>query len=322
MKKDTKPFFSIIIPTYNRAGLIGTAIESVINQKFKSWELIIVDDGSTDNTKGVVRSYKNENISYYYQENAEKSIARNNGFGHSDGQYICFLDSDDWYLDNHLEVLHDAIEKSGFLKAFFYAGMYSSMNGQLQIRPLPAYVLENQVEHVLFNTIYPSSVCIHRDILKEIPFDPNVFLAEDAASWARIATKYPIRQVNDYTVVLRIHDQAQTHQFAKKFVLADVEYKLNSFRRILFEKEIYKYLGRKTVRRYISRYYYWYFYECVDRGDIPYMIYFYFKFLRSQPSNLLKLKSYKALTDFFAACGHKIIPQKSRVVAGTETGGK
>ena len=75
------PFFSIIIPTYNRAHLISMAIDSVIAQTFENWELIIVDDGSTDNTKELVDNYCSidKRIRYIYQENAERSAARNNG---------------------------------------------------------------------------------------------------------------------------------------------------------------------------------------------------------------------------------------------------
>jgi len=99
-----KPFFSIIVPTYNRAHLISKAIESVIAQSFVNWELIIVDDGSTDKTMDLIASYqeKDTRIRYIYQENAERSAARNNGIDHAKGEYICFLDSDDYYLKKNL----------------------------------------------------------------------------------------------------------------------------------------------------------------------------------------------------------------------------
>ncbi len=103
------PFFSIIIPTYNRAYCIGNAIQSVVDQIFTDWELIIIDDGSTDNTKSVVESFNDERINYYWQENQERSAARNNGIKMSKGEWICFQDSDDEYLNNHLMILHEGI---------------------------------------------------------------------------------------------------------------------------------------------------------------------------------------------------------------------
>ena len=96
------PFFSIILPTYNRAHMIGKAIESVLAQTYTNWELLIIDDGSTDNTKQVIETYTDNRIRYLYQQNAERSAARNNGIAHAQGQYICFIDSDDYYFANHL----------------------------------------------------------------------------------------------------------------------------------------------------------------------------------------------------------------------------
>src|SRR5688572_11938068 len=113
------PFFSVILPTYNRAHLISKAIESMLAQSYQSWELIIVDDGSTDNTKEVISGFSDARINYIYQKNSERSAARNNGIAHSRGRYICFLDSDDYFMTNHLENMHKAIEASGFAKAVF-----------------------------------------------------------------------------------------------------------------------------------------------------------------------------------------------------------
>src|SRR5687767_3103747 len=96
------PFFSIIVPTHNRASLIHTPIESVLRQTFSDWELIMVDDGSTDNTKQVIASYTDPRIRYIHQQDLERSAARNNGIAQAKGQYICFLDDDDYYFPEHL----------------------------------------------------------------------------------------------------------------------------------------------------------------------------------------------------------------------------
>ena len=95
-------FFSIILPTYNRSKTIDKTIESVINQTYKHWELIIIDDGSTDNTKEIITNYKtnDKRIKYLYQQNKERSAARNNGIVNANGDYICFIDSDDYFMKN------------------------------------------------------------------------------------------------------------------------------------------------------------------------------------------------------------------------------
>ena len=93
----TSPFFSVVIPTYNRATLITKAIDSVLLQSFPDWELIIVDDGSSDNTKEVISNYNDSRIQYHYKENNERSAARNRGIELCKGLYVWwFLKSIIW----------------------------------------------------------------------------------------------------------------------------------------------------------------------------------------------------------------------------------
>jgi len=90
------PFFSIIIPTFNRAHVIKRAIDSVLNQAFQDFELIVVDDGSTDGTRELLENTYGTKLRYVYQQNAGVCTARNTGAGLADGKYLIFLDSDDW----------------------------------------------------------------------------------------------------------------------------------------------------------------------------------------------------------------------------------
>lgn len=97
---------SIVIPAYNAEKYLAETIDSVINQTYTNWELIIVDDGSTDNTKGIIETYRSKDlpIKYIFQENSGVSIARNNGMNHASGKYIALLDADDVWLKNNLEL--------------------------------------------------------------------------------------------------------------------------------------------------------------------------------------------------------------------------
>ncbi|MGY5850391.1 glycosyltransferase family 2 protein [Salegentibacter sp. F14] len=90
-----KPLISIIIPTYNRADLLGETLASVLKQTYQNWECIIVDDGSEDDTKALVHSYKDNRIKYFYKKHEERSQARNLGLSKANGDLIQFLDSDD-----------------------------------------------------------------------------------------------------------------------------------------------------------------------------------------------------------------------------------
>ena len=113
MTCNLQPFFSVVVPAYNRARFLPSLISSVISQTFESFELIIVDDGSTDHTRDIVSEYLSSDprIIYRYQINSERGVARNHGIAHARGQWISFLDSDDLYLPDHLRTLYDYISR-------------------------------------------------------------------------------------------------------------------------------------------------------------------------------------------------------------------
>jgi hypothetical protein len=104
------PQISVIIPTYNRADMLGDAIASVLAQTYADWELIVVDDGSIDDTEAVVARYSDPRIRYIYQENRKLPGARNTGIRASTGEYVAFLDSDDLFLPEKLSVQAAAME--------------------------------------------------------------------------------------------------------------------------------------------------------------------------------------------------------------------
>ena len=139
---EEKVFFSIIIPTYNRSGVLSIAIESIIVQRYEDWELIIVDDGSTDDTKKIVQEFleKDSRIKYIFQENQERSAARNNGIKHADGDWVCFLDSDDVYLTNHLETLRQNILVNN---EFFFFSTLENLNLQLLLKMILTLFLKS-----------------------------------------------------------------------------------------------------------------------------------------------------------------------------------
>jgi glycosyltransferase involved in cell wall biosynthesis len=101
---------SIIMPTYNRAYILPTSVKSVLNQTYPNWELLVIDDGSTDNTKGIVESFGDSRIRYTYQENQRQAAARNRGLEVAEGKWITFLDSDDEFFPPFLERALQALE--------------------------------------------------------------------------------------------------------------------------------------------------------------------------------------------------------------------
>ena len=102
---------SVIMPTYNSAGFIHSAIESVLNQTLRDWELLVVNDGSSDNTEEIVKSFKDPRILYFYQENRGVGAARNIGLKNMTGEFFCFLDADDRLPSKSIEARYSFLKQ-------------------------------------------------------------------------------------------------------------------------------------------------------------------------------------------------------------------
>ncbi len=173
------PFFSIIIPAYNRAPFLEDLLVSIGKQEYKSWEVIVVDDGSKDNTRDVMTrlSANDARIRYIYQDNAERGAARNNGIRNAKGGYVVFIDSDDIMMPGYLRSLHDLIE--GYPGYNFYAGRFLiSKNGALS-KPDIAYLPagEHTLATVLKGNPFACNFCIRRDNPGLILFNEDRSLA-------------------------------------------------------------------------------------------------------------------------------------------------
>lgn len=120
-KMGNNPFFSIIIPAYNKSLTIGKCISSVLHQKMNDFEIIIINDGSTDNSEEICLSYTDSRISYYKQDNKGASSARNLGLDKSIGKYIIFLDADDYWGKDFLSIIYDEITSN--LADIYFTGI-------------------------------------------------------------------------------------------------------------------------------------------------------------------------------------------------------
>lgn len=218
--------FSIIIPTFNRANLIGRAVSSVISQTCADWELIVVDDGSTDNTKAIVLQYEHDKIVYIYQNNAERSAARNNGIANARGQYICFLDSDDYYLPDYLSTLCKFIENKGFPVALIQSGFVYVDDEGTEIHRVMPFDESNSLVLDLFRrerTINSQCICVHKSLLEKHKFDVRFSLWEDTHLWIRVLCncKYLPLFVNKVAIVQ--HEQSTVSRGMNVVKLNDVK---------------------------------------------------------------------------------------------------
>jgi glycosyltransferase involved in cell wall biosynthesis len=213
--------FSVILPTYNRVKFIKNAINSVLNQTFIDFELIIIDDGSTDNTLEIVTNINDSRIKYHYQENSERSAARNKGIDNASGTWICFLDSDDEYQTNHLSELAKFIEDTTPSPGLIATGITTQQEVAGKRREF--LNLNNGILlEIGSKFLIPSQVCVHRSILENVRFDVRYRLWEDTHLWLRIAAQYPVYQMEEYTVIQHIHEQGTVVQGMKKIRLKEV----------------------------------------------------------------------------------------------------
>jgi len=201
------PLFSLIIPTHNRAQLLPRAIESVLEQSCEDWELIIIDDGSTDDTRQVVADFTDPRIQYIFQEHGERSKARNRGIVMAEGQYFCFLDDDDYLLPDHLANLEQAIQKHHFPRATFRVGMLLEREGKRQ--KTPNYINSSSPPALFFlkNMAGMHSLCFHRDLLTAHQFDPRWHHFQDTHLLIRILLDFPFYQLKTYTAVYVLSSQ-------------------------------------------------------------------------------------------------------------------
>ncbi|MFT5820432.1 MAG: glycosyltransferase involved in cell wall biosynthesis [Crocinitomix sp.] len=200
------PFFSIIIPTYNRAHLIGTSISSALAQTYTNFEVIIVDDGSTDDTKVVLEKFKDDRIRTIYQENGERGKARNNGVKNALGEYVFFLDSDDLIYPNHLQIAFDAIRKLE-APAFFHS-RYEEIHGTIkkQVPPLFPNTLH---ANIIRQNKFACQFYLKRSVALEIPFSENreLKIGEDWEVILKVAMRYKLNFSNEVTAAIVHHGE-------------------------------------------------------------------------------------------------------------------
>lgn len=203
----SKPLFSIVIPTYNRAPFIGRAIASVLAQDFTDFELIIVDDGSTDETKEEVARLVDARLTYVWQTNAERGAARNHGARLATGQYVNFLDSDDLLYSHHLSTAAKFVENgSRPVEVYHLSYDVKDSAGKFIRKMFPI----TDINHQIFdgNGLSCNGVFVRRDILLQFPFNEDRSMAslEDWELWIRLSSRFEFFQVNEVTSTIVLHD--------------------------------------------------------------------------------------------------------------------
>ena len=200
--------FSVIIPLYNKASYVTKAIDSVLSQTFADYELVIMDDGSKDDSFDVASKAieGRTNCHLHRQENAGVSVARNNAAALSQGDYLCFLDADDWWDPNFLSEMSRLIDVCP--EAGIYGTGYTIVDetrNRTRVAPVgvepgfeEGYINYCQVyAKTLAMPLWTGAVCIPRAIYDEMQgFPKGIKLGEDFLLWIKIALKYKVAFLN------------------------------------------------------------------------------------------------------------------------------
>ncbi len=215
---------SVVIPTYNFAQYITEAIISILNQTYKNIEIVVVDDGSTDDTKDVLKPLS-DRIKYIYQENSGPSRARNTGILNSSGGYIAFLDADDFWEPTKLEKQLNLFEDDHKTSLVFCFIKHVDVNRNILFIDeyddgWNGYV----VDRLLHRPIGTSSVLINRKYLQQVGlFDEDLLFSEDRDMFLRLAKNFKFNLVPEALVIKRAHSQSLTHDTSKSARYIDDE---------------------------------------------------------------------------------------------------
>lgn len=196
------PFFSVIMPLYNKISYLPRSMGSVLGQTFKDLELIVIDDGSTDGGDGIARSMRDPRVQVIVQKNAGVSVARNRGVTAARGRFIAFLDADDEWDPDHLEALVGLIRD--YPEAGLFATNYRVNDGkgprENQVPLAPGWKGKMRDFYHLMNEewapLHTSSVCLPAALAKKTPFPPGIKAGEDIYVWFRTCLDHEMAYLN------------------------------------------------------------------------------------------------------------------------------
>jgi glycosyltransferase involved in cell wall biosynthesis len=206
-------FFSVIIPLYNKENFIEATLNTVLNQSFNDFEIIIINDGSTDKSLDLVKQIKDKRIKIITIPNSGLSVARNTGLDNANADYIAFIDADDFWEPHHLEQLNKLIllfPNNGMYCSGYTLKKSKNISKRAIFNDLPENfkgIVPDFFKHSLLNCIaWISAICIPKHVFNDIGiFDPELFSEQDTDLYIRIALNYNVAL--DNTCVSAIYNK-------------------------------------------------------------------------------------------------------------------
>src|SRR3990170_628175 len=227
------PEVSVIIPAYNSAQFIGEALQSVFAQTFKDYEILVVDDGSTDHTRKIISEY-GDKIKYIFQENAGPAKARNRGIIDAVGIYVAFLDADDLWLPTKLEKQVSMFRQDPELAMVFTENSSFNENGVLHTSVgKRKRLMKGNIPRNIFlrSGVATPTVMVRKEIFNEVGlFEEELYMGEDDNMWVRIAANFKVELIDEPLVKVRYHQKKTTADKSRLYESIETNIKLLSYR--------------------------------------------------------------------------------------------
>ncbi len=197
------PAVTVIIPTYNRAGWLSDAIDSVLAQTYPDYELVVVDDGSTDHTPELLAHYNEAIQTITLPHNQGVSVARNVGIQSTDSQWVAFLDSDDRWLPDKLEKQIQCVHLNSAIQVHFTDEIWirkgKRVNPKKKHQKQEGWIFQPSLSLCL---MAPSTILIRRDVFEATGlFDESLPVCEDYDLWLKVTARFPVHLLNEKLMV-------------------------------------------------------------------------------------------------------------------------
>lgn len=247
---------SVIITTYNRADLLKKSIQSILDQTFDDFEIIIINNYSTDDTLDIISVFNDDRIKVInFKNNGIIAKSRNYGIRQSVGKYISFCDDDDLWEPSKLEVQLQVINNFPEYKVVCANGIYFSEKG------IFGYLVKRKEDGEITlngllsgkNDVILSSVLVDRKIFSKVGLfneNPEIFSIEDYELWVRITKKYRIYFINNCLIKYRVHELMSSHKDTRKTVLKEKKMFLNLYENDILGEEQYNKIRKNLEKKY------------------------------------------------------------------------
>ena len=255
---------SVIIPVYNAQNFITETLESLVKQTYSNWECIIIDDGSTDNSKKIIKSFTSQDsrFKYYYQDNSGPSTARNYGKQIADGEIFQFLDSDDIIDHNLFLTVIEEYEKTNKNELLYFNMYIGKQDNILQVNKpnRKAYLDHNlTLSSLYYNfgsniTFIPACVFFTKKSLNNIKWDSGIKHSEDWDFFLKVLSNgYQFKNINSYLIYYRDREGSLSKNFY--FTIRSNYYILNRWKGINYTFYVYRMadLYLKSIKMYFRK---------------------------------------------------------------------